>query len=106
MEKSVLAVYKYKGEYFGGIFDSWRDFNSYTWSPVYDVRFCYDFTTKGKTYRERQNYVRNFAIDWSNVFGIVKYDWSCGELNHIQSEFERLGKQYGLLREFHENCIC
>ena len=36
-------------------------------------------------------------------------DYECGdepELYHIQNFFETMGKRYGLLREFKENCIC
>lgn len=106
--KSVVAVIEYgghDGEFLGGIWDSWEDFHSDTFSPEYETHFCYDFTTKGKTYADRKEYVRNFAIDWSNL-GFLYEGWSYGELGIIQSEFERLGRQYGLLKEFHENCIC
>jgi hypothetical protein len=31
---------------------------------------------------------------------------SWGELAYWQEYFEKLGKRYGLLTEFRENCIC
>lgn len=102
----VLAVYEYKDEFYGGIWDSWKDYYNDTFSPEYETIFCYDFTTKGTTYKDRKSYVENFAVDWSNVMGLVKYDWSYGELAIIESGFRRLGKQYGLLKEFAANCIC
>lgn len=44
----VLAVYEYKDEFYGGIWDSWKDYYNDTFSPDYETIFCYDFTTKGQ----------------------------------------------------------
>lgn len=105
MSNYVLAVYKRNEEYDGGIFGSWESYHKYTFSPEIETVFCYDFTTSGKTYADRKEFVREYAIEWSNVSGLG-YCWSYGELDIIESEFRRLGKQYGLLREFQNNCIC
>lgn len=103
--KNVVAVVKRDGEYYGGIWGSWEDFHSDTFSPDWETIFCYDFTTKGKTYTDRKEFVRDHAIDWQHACSLSA-DWSYGEFAIIEGEFERLGKQYGLMREFHENAIC
>ena len=55
------------------------------------------------TYAERKAKARDEAIEWQNEFS---------EKDHYMSEyvfwgnyFEKLGKRYGLLREFRENGI-
>ena len=101
----ILAIYERNGEYTGGLWYSWEAYNKETFSPECETVMCYDFTTKGNTYADRKKFVRNFAVDWSHACGLYE-SWSYGELFEIQSEFERLGRRYGLLREFHENCIC
>lgn len=55
-------------------------------------------------YQKRKEEVRQEAIDWQLDFGNHNYSW--GELAYYGDYFERLGKRYGLLREFRENGIC
>lgn len=47
---------------------------------------------------------RQKAIDWQADFSNNNYSW--GELTEWAAYFEKLGKRYGLLREFRENGIC
>jgi len=58
-----------------------------------------------KTYQERKEEVRNEAIEWQSQFaeGIPLY-WS--DILEAGDYFYRMGKRYGLLREFRENGIC
>lgn len=58
-----------------------------------------DFTP----YRQKQNELRNKAIDFQTDFFNNDYDYL--ELVNIQSDFEKQAKKYGLLKEFRENCI-
>ena len=57
-----------------------------------------------KTYQQLKEAAREAAIDWQ--------DWSheqnlsYGELAEALERFEKLGRRYGLLREFRENAIC
>lgn len=60
---------------------------------------------KGKTYKERKEYIQELAIEYSNSMSEI-YPISWGQLADIQEFFERYGKRYGLLREFRENAIC
>lgn len=55
-------------------------------------------------YQKRKAEVREEAIEWQADFG--EHNYSYGELAYYGDYFERLGKRYGLLREFKENAIC
>lgn len=54
-------------------------------------------------YEKRKAEVRAEAIEYSYSF---EEGLSYEELADKQDYFRRLGKHYGLLREFHENGIC
>jgi hypothetical protein len=55
-------------------------------------------------YQKAKEKARNEAIEWQLDF--CNHNYSYGELFEFQNYFEKLGKRYGLLREFRENCIC
>lgn len=57
-----------------------------------------------KSYAERKEEVREMAIEYQNSFSEGK-QWSYGEMAEIQGNLERLGRRYGLLREFRENAV-
>lgn len=54
-------------------------------------------------YRRRKADAQYKAIEWQTDFENHTYTW--GELADWQAYFERLGRRYGLLKEFRENCI-
>jgi hypothetical protein len=54
-------------------------------------------------YNKQKDIVRNMAIDWQSNF--AEHNYSYGEIAYFQEIFERLGRRYGLLREFKENGI-
>ena len=57
-----------------------------------------------KTYQQLKQAAREAAIDWQDS---LQDNWpSYGELAEAQGHFEKLGRRYGLLQEFRENCIC
>lgn len=85
-----------------GLFWTWEDYYRETFSPEITVLLLIDFTTHGKTYAERKEDVRSKAIDWSHA-GPTGISW--GELVEIGGWFERMGRRYGLLREFREEGI-
>ena len=65
------------------------------------------FEISGRNYKERKNSLRDLAIDFQIVNdGETDVKLSIGELGAASAYFERMGKRYGLLREFRENCIC
>lgn len=55
-------------------------------------------------YQRAKQRARDKAIEWQENF--CEQNYSYGELVYWQEYFERLGKRYGLLTEFRENCIC
>ena len=55
-------------------------------------------------YQQKKEEARNEAIDWSCGFEEKAMSW--GELADARAHFEELGRRYGLLTEFRENCIC
>ena len=57
-----------------------------------------------KTYQQRKEEAREKAIEWQYDFCNHNYSW--GELAYWNNYFEKLGKRYGLLREFKKNDIC
>lgn len=57
-----------------------------------------------KTYQEMKEKARQSAIDWQHDLDNHSYSW--GEMADFCAHFERLGRRYGLLREFRENGIC
>lgn len=55
-------------------------------------------------YQKRKEAVRQEAIDWQLSLSESE-DMSYGELIAVGDYFYKLGKRYGLLREFRENAI-
>lgn len=55
-------------------------------------------------YQRGKERARREAMDWSEDAATrpMSYD----DLARAQERFERLGRRYGLLREFRENAIC
>ena len=56
-----------------------------------------------KTYAERKDAARNEAIEWD--LNADKENLSYGDLVIFADYFEKLGRRYGLLKEFKENGI-
>ena len=61
-------------------------------------------TTGRKTYQEAKRAARLFAIDVQNI--ISESNFSYGEIADISETMHALGRHFGLVREFKENCIC
>ena len=56
-----------------------------------------------KTYQQRKEAARQIAIDWQ--YESSDYCYSYEGLAILADYFNRIGKRYGLLREFRENGI-
>lgn len=54
-------------------------------------------------YQFKKAATRQMAIDWQHSFGERSHSYE--ELANAGSVFEKLGKRYGLLKEFRENGI-
>ena len=55
------------------------------------------------TYETKKENARQEAIDWQSDF--CNHNYSYGELAEFGYHFEKLGRRYGLLKEFRENGI-
>ena len=55
-------------------------------------------------YEQKKEQIREQAIDWQSDF--CNHNYSYGELHYFQCYFEKMGRRYGLLKEFRENAIC
>lgn len=102
----ILVVYEHDGDCRCGLWDSWSSCSRDLWSPSKTVVFAYDFSARGRSYRDRKEFVESHAVEWSNWIGQTDNDLSYEEWAIINSCFEHVGRQYGLLRDFRENCIC
>ena len=56
------------------------------------------------TYASNKAVARQEAIDWQN--GVANRNYSYEEMQEAAEHFEKLGRRYGLLKEFRENGIC
>ena len=67
----------------------------------------YQVTEKMKNtktiYEKKKEIARQEAIDWQDDFR--NHNYSYGELAEFGYYFEKLGRRYGLLKEFRENGI-
>ena len=54
-------------------------------------------------YQKRKAAAREFAQEWQAEFSENSYSW--GEIAEYSELFDRIGRRYGLLREFRENGI-
>ena len=81
-------------------YDLWfRD----TFSPATEIIAKIPLKICGKTYQEKQEDLRQKAIEYQDTFNYVS--WSYSEIAEINNFFYKNGKRYGLLREFKENGI-
>lgn len=55
-------------------------------------------------YQFKKEALRNFAIEYQNRFSEIVSSWY--DCSFWSNFFEKYGRKYGLLNEFHENGIC
>ena len=86
------------------LFYSWPEYHSATFNPDIEIICLIELgRLHGKTYSEKKADIESKAIEFSNnQYGGLSYS----ELADIESYFERYGRRYGLLKDFHENVIC
>ena len=61
-------------------------------------------TNTKTTYEIKKEMARQEAIEWQN--NLFNHNYTYGELAEFGYHFEKLGRRYGLLKEFRENGIC
>lgn len=83
----------------GQLYHEWAEYYSDTFNPETEVSEIILFSPKGKTYTEKKESVSEIAkrFQSENESGL-----SWGEIAEINSWFEKMGRRYGLLKEFAE----
>lgn len=99
----LYVAFTLAGETHSNLYSSWEDYYRDTFSPDADIKALVDFQISGKSYAERKESARQTAIDFQTE---ERPGLSYGELATIKAWFYRVGKRYGLLKEFSENAIC
>lgn len=82
-------------------FDTWDRFHECFFDPEKELTWVHDNTPT--EYQRRKEAARDAAIEWQ--YNMESHHYSYGELADWQDYFTRLGRRYGLLREFRENGI-
>lgn len=97
----------------GHFFEDWEiKFLQARLERIFAVRFIQEGTiydcnnpyNKVSSYQKGKTAAYQKAIDWQADF--CNHNYSYGELAYYQNYFEKLGRRYGLLKEFRENAIC
>ena len=91
------------GRLHSNLYSSYPAYFAETFSPDIEVYVVIPFKLYGKTYAARKECARELAARFQaeNRPGL-----SWAEVAEITAYFEKIGRRYGLLREFQENCIC
>lgn len=98
----MITIYEHLETREGGVVYSYDELYGATFKPSdYDLLILDG--AHGKTYRERKASIEGQAVAYSNMSDIVM---SCSDLLAITDYFALYGKRYGLLTDFHANCVC
>ena len=103
----IYANFETTDDYYpmGFLFDTKKDFlRACEDDRILAVRDIVRFRIGGETYAERQDSLRNIAIDFQRAEQGYHFYWS--DYCTVTNFFESYGRKYGLLREFRENGIC
>ena len=98
------AKLKQDGKETGVLYEDFQDYISDTFSPEVETMVIIPFTVHGNNYAERRENVRGTAMEFqtaNDCDGLYMSDMA-----QIYGWFEKMGKRYGLLKEFRENCVC
>lgn len=101
----IYAAFNSCGFICVGLYDKMEQFYADTFSPDVEIKHIIEFKVHGKTYNERQDSVRNTAIDFQYADSDMSGGLSWEEFARVTEWFTRMGKRYGLLEEFRENAI-
>lgn len=98
------AAYKdHTGQVHSNLYYHWSAYFADTFNPDNKPITIIEFRTHGRNYAERKASAAEIAQRFQAE---QQPGLSWGELAEVQTWFESIGKQYGLLTEFRENAIC
>ncbi|MBR4906538.1 MAG: hypothetical protein IKZ44_06750 [Clostridia bacterium] len=100
----VYAAYKNAaGEFVTGLYENMEKLNRDLWSPLTEVFSMIDFRVRGSSYKEKQSCLCDIArrFQYEVTEGLSWY-----EVSVIADWFYRMGRRFGLLKDFRENGLC
>ena len=100
------AKLKQGGQTVGNLYHDFQDYVNDTFSPDVETLDIIPLTVHGKNYRERRADLEDKAIDFQNDYFDPDVEIPVLDSSEIMHWFEKMGKRYGLLKEFRENAIC
>lgn len=96
------AKYWQGGETRSVLYDNKTAFMRDTYCPEHEIIEQVDFRIHGNTFAKRKQDAHGLAVEWSYCDPV--FSWN--EMSWVTSYFEKIGRRYGLLREFRENGLC
>lgn len=99
--KTIIIYKSFPYGVLGGLYEGvkYEEFNDEHGPAEDKVLFYLPLKISGRNYQEKQENLRQLAIDYQATY----YDfcnYSYGELLEISSFFETYGRKYGLINEF------
>lgn len=101
--KSLIVYYNEDGEIENGIYNNITEEQAVKEVGKHNLIVYFSFTVSGKTYKERKGDLYEKALLLTHAYTVAC--WAYSELADISDFFEKNGKRYGMLTEFHENAI-
>lgn len=87
------------------LYNDMEGFIKDTFSPACNIIACLGFSVSGSSYNEKKENARNIVIEFNSIVCENSIDLSYSEWHTIAGIFESYAKNYGLMKEFKENCI-
>lgn len=101
--KALIVYYNEDGEIENGIYNDITEEQAVAEVGKNNLIVYFTFTVSGNTYKERKADLFNKALLLTHACSVAC--WAYSELADIQEFFEKYGRRYGMLTEFHENAI-
>ena len=98
-----LGKYKIDEINVNNIYYDWNQWHAETFRPQTKNIDLLALKVTGKTYQERKASARDLAVMYQLQWSALPWSW--GEIAEIGAYFEKIGKRYGLIEEYHENGI-
>ena len=90
---------------YSGVVYSYPQLYEATFNPLVEWDILVLDIVSGKTYAEKKAFVRELAVEWSHMM-MEELEMDYYDLGEIDEWFRKYGRRFGLMEEFHENCIC
>lgn len=103
----ILAILKDNetNEIEAGVYNCLKDYHKDTFSPTIETLYLTDFKVSGKNYQQRKAEAEELAKEYQYKMSEYSICLSYYEIMLVETELERIAKNYGLVKEFKENAI-